>query len=279
MEGPKALFSITSILNVNQLYSESMGLILRNFAKTVGFTALTAILFTLIIVLSPVGLFVDNVYSVFEYDFSFFSLFNFTAVPWLIVLLICMATVTVMRVSLVVKKQLSNEKPMGLKIQLSVLFGFLLTITLSTFLIATNVFFLMLAGFIILPLLLLMVSISLLQSESLIGAIRLAPQYLKNNWLKFFLISLLLYASVAGLMGVLNFGIGYSIKESLLLTITDNLRTQIILEFSLKVFISIFCFQLLLTLITVAMGHLFFTLKETNTADNLFNRIRSIKVA
>ena len=131
---------------------------------------------------------------------------------------------------------------------------------------------------ILLPLLILMSTISAYENIRFFAAVTQTGGLLNKSWGKFILVSLFMFSFV-GLfyLAIQTWLVEFIIKSGLISTLTNDPEFTTILTEGFSAFISSFCFISYLIFTVSASGVLYFTLKETHTAKDLLSRIKNIK--
>jgi len=123
-----------------------------------------------------------------------------------------------------------------------------------------------------------MCSISANESISFFSAVSRTGRLLNGSWSKFiglslvfFFISWLFFISISAIFN------NFIIKDGILWALTDDEEIATLFTIGLSAFINSFCYLTYFALMATTYGVLYFTLKETYTAENLISRIATIK--
>ena len=133
-------------------------------------------------------------------------------------------------------------------------------------------------AFLLLPLMILMCSVSANENSSFFSAVGQAGRLLHKSWSKFIALSLvLLFISWLFFISFISVFNTFIIKDGLIWSLTADQEMATTITIALAAFLISFSFLTYLILMASSFGLLYFTLKETYTAENLMDRISRIK--
>ena len=274
----KSPFNPNKILNISQLSSETLRIYLKGFGFNFFIACAASILFAFAVATDSLDLF----FAQSEYYYTNYSLadyFNYSEATLLAIFSgLIFLFVLVLSTNQTKNKLLSlpkTQKGVTLKF---LLISVLLIVPIFIGLISINNGWFTFIAVLLLPLLLLICTISAYDNISFFGAVSLVGGLLNKSWLKFVSVSLF----SLGFVYIFFLAIQTSLVEFIIsagvigaLTNDPEFSQQLTLGFS--AFIISFSFLSYLILSACASGILYFTLKETHTAKDLLNRIHKIK--
>lgn len=280
-ESGRLQFEPNTILKMGPMISQTLALITQNFKKP--FWVLTTIVAIIIaaLIMAPDGTFFHRADFFNGLHFTPKIIFNFSEYPFQAVLVNVCLTFLCTYCFLLFRRIRLGEKSLFKTPRPAVIKAFILSTFICafiTFLVSFFNFFSILGAIVLLPLLTCMASISLFENGGLFTGIRFFRGFIQHSWGKFVVLSLVMFVFASALLllaVVIYFGLlGYVLNIS----ITDSIETQQLIQFGGQTFVACFGFFSYFVLSIAASSTIYFTLKETSTANNLFERIRNISI-
>ncbi|PJA06627.1 MAG: hypothetical protein COX70_09130 [Flavobacteriales bacterium CG_4_10_14_0_2_um_filter_32_8] len=273
-------FNPYDILSVNQLFSETLRLFFKNFSTYFLLVFGCSVFFVFPMVMDPLELFFIRDYYTTEY--TLVNYFNYSEFPLtgvlggILFLLILVSSILFTQHRL---KNTNNTKFSFKKTSFSnTLISCLMCVSIFVGLIVIGNGWVIFLAFLLLPLLVLMCCISVNENSSFFRAVGQIGRLLHKSWWKFIALSLLL--SVISMLSYTSFVsvfVKFIIRDGLIWSLTANQEMATTITIALAAFLISFSFLTYLILIASSSGVLYFTLKETYTAENLIDRISRIK--
>lgn len=274
----KTFFNPNKILSFGELFSESLRIFFKNIGRYGLFIVPCSAMFGVLVATDGIGLFFTSDYYYSNYSFS--DYFNFEELPVVGVSLGVMFVFFLVFSTLFTKHKLAQPgQPFRLKnspLGVSVLSCFL-CVSIFVGLIAIGNGWLTFLAFLLLPVLILVGSVSANENVSFFIAAGQASQLLNRSWMKFISLTLslafLVYLFFISVNTVLN---EFIVKTGLLWSITDDESIASSISLGISAFLVCFGFLSYLVLTSTSFCVLYYTLKESYTAKDLLSRIKNI---
>ena len=275
---PKIVFNPTEILGSGTIITETLRLFFKSFGFLGVLVVICSFVFTVVLSTDTLNLFILSD----SYSFALPQFFNYVDFPALAILSALCFVVVLVGGTLSIKKSLLQDKSMGSLFKspafLNTAYSAFLSIPIFVGLITIdNPWFFFLA-LLLFPLLSLMTTISAQQNVSFFKAINLVGGLLNKRWGLFLLISLfffglsfVLFLASSGALNVL------FIQNALVWMLTDDGEVAQKITIGISIFQLIFSFLTYISLTLTTNSILFYTLKESYTAESLITRINEIK--
>lgn len=274
----KIVFNSKEILNTGTIITETLRLFFKGFSFFGALIIVTSLLFTIILTTDKLNLFLLSD----TYYFAYPQFFNYLDFPALAILSALCFVVVLVGGHLHIKKQLLIEEEAYTFFKnpafTNTALAAFLSIPIFIGLIAIGSGWFILLAFLLFPLLILMTTISAHQNVSFFKAINLIGGLLNKRWglllvisFFFFAVSGLVYLASSGALNIL------FIQNAIVWMLTDDDLIAEKITVGISVFQLIFSFLLYIVLTLIANSVLFYTLKESYTAENLISRINQIK--
>lgn len=274
----KIEFNTTEILETTKIITETLRLLFTNFSFLGGLVCSLSLVLSILIATDPL-----NIFHVFEnYNFSIIKFFDYSEFPMLAVIsLICfIAIITFSFITF--KRFLIKEERKNIYFRSASFSNSLYAVMLSTplfisLLMIDNSFIKALA-FVLLPILIFMSAVATHENIFFLSAISLSGSLLYNKWLALFGISLVFFSigCLVYITGVYGLKLLF-VQDALVWMLTDDDLVAEKISMGLSVFQTAFSFLIYLVLSVISSSLLFYTLKESYTAEDLISRIGQIK--
>lgn len=274
--GSRTIFSTKKIFSADQLFAFCIGHLLR-FSKNAWLLLGLSILFALTITYSPEDVFTDAAAAELS-GFRFSSMFQLGSFIPMNLLVIALMSTILASTSLFHAKTYTPEEAIVKKnkfktILASIVVSILLYSTLSFATVGTTLLFPFLAA-----LLLQALAIGNLEKGSLISGSRTLFYYLRSNWGKFLLLNLILVILYACYSLVVNSFVLPLVAPTIAMLVTDELLVERQVNMLLSAAFGSFGFFSLLYFVNLGAHLLYFSLREANTAEHLFTRIKTVLI-
>ena len=274
----KTLFNPKKILSVGELFSESLRMFFKNLGAYALFLVPCSLVFSVLVASDEIGLFFTSDYYYNDYSFSDF--FNFAELPVAAVCLGIMFVFFLIFSTLLTRhKLIQPTQPFRLKnspLGVSAISYFLCVPVFVGLIVIGNGWFTFLA-FLLLPILILMGTISANENVNFFIAAGQTGRLLNRSWIKFVSLSLslafLVYLFFISISTVLN---EFIVKTGFLWSITDDENIASAISMGISAFLVSFSFLSYLMLMASSFCVLYHTLKESFTAKDLLFRIKNI---
>lgn len=274
---PNVVFDPNQVLETGTIITETLRLFFKSFSFVGVLTLSCSLLFALVLATDSLNLFIlDN-----TYNFAFIHFFNYIEFPALAILsTLCFVVILVLGLLFIKKQLLAKDSGAILKSPsfLNTAYASFLSIPIFVGLIAIDNGWFIFLAFLLFPLLILMTTISTHQNVSFFKAINLIGGLLNRRWgilllvsLFFFGLSTLLYLATMGALNVL------FLENALVWMLTDDDQIAQKISLGVAIFQLVFSFFTYLVLTLIASSVMYYTLKESYTAENLLGRIKAIK--
>lgn len=270
-----AIFDTKEIYGTGKLFSFALGYCVRYTKQASILLIGVALAFALIIGLFPAGTFMDPTLTEYS-SFSIPTMFDFENYASMAIPVSFACTTILFSTSIHFKRNYTSK--IELKEYLAILIGSLVVAMIIIGFTSISQWWSSIFTFILSPLLIFALSISNLEKGNLLIGPKLVFPYLRNNWGKFLGINLL-YAILVYSFYLMALRLVVPMLSPFISTLfTDNIETQsLIYLITNTVFVSSFPF-LVVFFMTVSNHYMFFTFRESNTAENLFERIKKLSV-
>jgi uncharacterized membrane protein SpoIIM required for sporulation len=275
-----SVFNPFEILSTNKIFSETLRIFFKNIGTYFLIAGCCSILFSIAVATDKLELFFVNDY--YYNDFTIVNYFNYSELPLISVLSGLSFLLILIFTILFTQHKLTNSSNNRFSFKdtpfNNTVFSCLLTIPIFIGLIAIgNGWFIFLA-FLLLPLLILMCSISANENIHFFAAVGQTGRLLNKSWAKLISLTLIFFILVwVFFISCRSVFDTFIIKEGLIWGLTDDEDIASTLSVAISSFIISFNFIVYLILMATSFGVLYFTLKETFTAENLIARISKIK--
>lgn len=271
-------FNSLGILSVGQLFSETLRVFFKNIGVYFLITFSASTVFALIVATDQLELFfIRNYYNL---GYSFADFFNYSELPLvgilsgILFLIILIFTILFTQQKLITPNNRFNIKNAAFN---NTIFSCLLCIPIFVGLITIGNGWFVFIAFLLLPLLILMCSISSNENISFFTSVSLTGGLLNKNWIKFISITLaFMFLSWIFFMASSTILDEFIVKTGIIWSLTDDEAFANNLSLGFSAFLVAFSFILYLILTASSFGVLYYTLKETYTAKDLLARIKNI---
>jgi len=271
-------FNPTEILSTGKIITQTLRLFFKSFNFFGILIAIVAFLFSIVIATDQLNFFYQND----SYLFSYQQFFDYEEFPFLALVSIIFFVMVLVVGSVFTQQQLTleNGKESFFK---SISFvktcsASLLSVPIYIGLVMIGNGWFTVLAFILLPLLVFIVSVTANQNTSFFKAVSLIGGLLHKRWGKligivavFLAIGLLFYLTMYYALNIL------LLENALIWMLTDDDDVASKISIGLSAFLVAFSFLLYLVLTIVSSSLLFYTLKESYSAENLIARINKIK--
>lgn len=269
-------FDSTEILSLGGLLTQTLRMFFKKFFFFGTLMAIVSLLFSLVISTDQLNLFYEDSLSFF----SFQQFFNYDKHPLLAVMNGLFFILIIVFSFGFLKKNLLVDSLQLKTSFLTPLLATSLSIPVFIGLVMIGNGWFMVLGFILLPFLIFIVSISTHQGTSFFAAVNLTGGLLHKRWVKligmsfvFFFVGFLFYFATAYASNIL------LIEDAFIWMLTDDSEVASKISTGISAFQIMFSFSLYLVLTVISSSLLFYTLKESYSADNLISRINKIKAS
>ncbi len=271
-------FNPNKILSIAELFSESLRVYFKSLGFYLTFVLPCSLLFAIIVATDEIGLFFEADYYYVSYTIA--DYFNYSALPAVAIISGLFFLFFFVFSTLFTKLKLTApEEKFSIKntsFSYSALSFFLCTPVFVGLIAIGNGWFVFLA-FLLLPLLILMSSVSSNENINFFAAAGKTSSLLNNNWFKFIALSLL----ISALLSLFFFSINaifdsLIVKTGIIWSLTDDDEIANSLSLGFSAFLISFSFLSYLILMSASSCVLYYTLKETHTAKDLLVRIKNI---
>lgn len=274
---PKSIFNEQDILKTDRLLSLSIGHLLKYMARVLLLLAIPTLLFALVVTYGPTELFLAPI-IISVGEFRALQFFTQQDPLYMATSVIAIMTLVLSFSSFALVKRYQPELESSLLDKIKTIFLSLVFSVFTYGMLSFGNFFSFIALCFFIPLLIQTLAISNYERGSLLKGASLVFVYLKSNWGKFIGLNLIfLTLAYAVLLITQNLAIEFAILPVFQL-LTDQLQVEQQLLFIASFLFSGISFFGLIYLYNVGAHLLFFTLKETNTAEHLFTRIKTVLI-
>ena len=276
---PSIVFNPTEILETKNIITETLRLFFKKFSKWGSLILALSFIFSIVIASDKYNLF--HAYE--TYGFKINNFLNYTEYPLLAGITGVGYILTLVCCFLFLKRTIIKEEKKRTFLRspslINSLYAVLLSIPLFIGLIMIDNWIFISLAFIFFPLLIFMSAVATNENIFFFNAISLSGSLLYKKWISFLAISIVFF-SIALLLYLTSF---YGLKllfvqDALVWMLTDDDVVAEKISLGLSVFQTSFSFLIFLVLSAISNSLLFFTLKESYTAENLISRIHQIKV-
>ncbi|MGB0431195.1 MAG: stage II sporulation protein M [Bacteroidia bacterium] len=266
-------FNSTQIYDVPNIFSFTLGYTLKNIKHSLTLILLIALAISLLICLAPIDLLSSSNSLQFGY-FQLANFFDYTNYPLMSFPILLSFWALLFFISKRFVKQQNAVKSRNFVMLLASLIIAVIIIgftSISTWWSTLIIFFLA-------PFLILVLAISNLDGNGILAGPKLIIPYLRSNFWKWMAINGLIFVLVYSF-----FFLSYRllipyVTPVISMFLTDNLETSKLITWGVNIFFVILHPLLFIYFYTVSMHFLFYSLKESNTAENLFARINKLIV-
>lgn len=271
-------FNSLGILSVGQLFSETLRVFFKNIGVYFLITFSASTVFALIVATDKLELFfIRNYYNL---GYSFDDFFNYSELPLVGVLSgILFLTILIFTILFTQQKLITPNNRFNIKNAAfnNTIVSCLMCIPIFVGLITIGNGWFVFMAFLLLPLLILMCSISSNENISFFTSVSLTGGLLNKNWIKFISTSLaFMFLSWVFFMASSTILDEFIVKTGIIWSLTDDEAFANSLSLGFSAFMVAFSFILYLILTASSFGVLYYTLKETYTAKDLLARIKNI---
>lgn len=275
---PVVKFNPSEIYPTVKIITGTFRIFLKNFIFFSRFLFVGSLLCSIIIVNNPVNMFRahDN------YSFNGLDFFNYSEYPFLGIFNAIVVTFFTIILLTFLKKKLTlytlDNLPQSnytLKSGVSIFLSF----SLCAFIIYTNVDFTFVTAQILFPILIFLICVSNYQNLSFYDSINYSISLIGQSWYKFtataiifISLSFIAYTTSIYCLRIL------FIQDAIVWVLTDDETVAENISLFLVVFQTFLSYFLYLTLSFISNSLLFFTLKESFTAEHLISKIKAIKI-
>ena len=270
----RAIFNPNQILTVVQLFSFSIGHMLKFMGRSISFLLAICVVIVALFFIFPQGTFYDPLTMRYA-NFGLSTIFDFESFWPMAFLVIPSLSIVLFSNSLFMVKLHSPNRERSTAHVYKTAFISVLASILFCGLMGTGNSLLITIGLFILPLLIQILAINNMEQGSLLAGPRLALSYMRSNWGKFLglngLFVVLAYCYALIVEGLFE----PYVPKVVTMLVTESLETeqQITMAMvSTAYFLGVFG---LVQVISVGAHLCYFTLKETNTASHLFSKIKT----
>jgi uncharacterized membrane protein SpoIIM required for sporulation len=270
-----AEFKTNEVYSTGKLFSFALGYCVK-YTKQASFLLIAvSFAFALIIGLFPAGTFMDP--SMTEYSsFSITTMFDFENYATIAIPVTFGVWAILFSTSIHFKRIYNNK--VELNAYFSMLVASLLIAVIIVAITSISTWWSTFLTFLISPILIFALSISNLEKGNLLIGPKLVFPYLRNNWGKFLALNLLFSILIYSFFIVTIRLVDPFVAPFLSTLLTDNIETQNLIYLATEAFFVCSFPFLIVFFMTVSNHYLYFTFRETNTAENLFERIKKLVV-
>lgn len=274
MASSRAVFDPTKILSVMQLFSFSIGHVLKFMGRSLAFVLAVCLVNMILFLVLPQGTFYDPLTMAYS-KLSMSSLFDYEDFWPMALLVIPSISIILISNSLFMVKLYAKHIDRGGAYIYKTVFISILVSVLFCGLTGTQNTLLEIVGVFILPLLVQIVAISNMEPGSLLNGPRLTLSYMRSNWGKFLGLNGLFYTLAYCYLLISEKVFEPIVPEVLTMMVTDNLETGQSIAFASSSVLTMLAVFGLVHLMSIGAHLFYFSLKETNTAGHLFSKIKT----
>lgn len=265
----------TEILSTMTVFSMAMGHILKHAGRVFPLLILISAIFAVILIYTPDNIFTSPdfleygrfyLWSMFDYDNNFYM-----SIPVIIMFSILLVGNALFTKSIYNKNTFNKTRHL---VKMAVLAT--ITSSIIAFLLALGTLLSTVIVLVLAPILIQVLAIINQESGSFMVGPKLIVPYLKSNWGKFSLVNLLFYVLAICILLVTNQLVLPLVSSTFTMFFTDSIERSIEISLLLKIIFNALIPFSLIYFFSLGANILFFTLKETNTADHLFSRIKKL---
>ncbi|OFY97647.1 MAG: hypothetical protein A3K10_13530 [Bacteroidetes bacterium RIFCSPLOWO2_12_FULL_31_6] len=272
-------FNPYDILSSNQLFSETLRLFFKNFSTYFLILFGCSVFFVFPMIMDPLEFFFIR--DDYTNDYALTNYFNYSEFPLtgvlggILFLIILVFSILFTQHRL---KNNNNKFSFNKNTFSNTLISCLLCVSIFVGLIIIGNGWFTFLAFLLLPLMVLVCSVSANENSSFFSAVGQTGRLLHKSWSKFIGLSLvLLLISWLFFISFITVFNTFIIKDGLIWSLTADQEMATTITIALAAFLISFSFLTYLILMASSFGALYFTLKETYTAENLIDRISRIK--
>lgn len=270
----RAVFDTHQILSVSQLFSFSIGHILRFSGRSISFLLALCIVNVVFFLFIPQGTFFDPL-TISYAHFDMAIMFEYEEFwPMALLVIPSISIVLVFNSLFMVKLHAPGRVQTRSQVYKTVLISVLASI-LFCGLVGTENSLLVMLGLFILPLLIQISAISNLEQGSLLDGPRMALSYMRSNWGKFLGLNGLFFVLAYCFLLIVDGLFVPFVPETITMLVTDTLETEQRITFAMVSSLNMLAVFGLIHMISIGAHLFYFTLKETNTAGSLFSKIKT----
>lgn len=257
------------------VFSMAMGHILKHAGRVFPLLILISAIFAVILIYTPDNIFTSPdlleygrfyLWSMFDYDNNFYM-----SIPVIIMFSILLVGNALFTKSIYNKNTFNKTRHL---VKMAVLAT--ITSSIIAFLLALGTLLSTVIVLVLAPILIQVLAIINQESGSFMVGPKLIVPYLKSNWSKFSLVNLLFYVLAICILLVTNQLVLPLVSSTFTMFFTDSIERSIEISLLLKIIFNALIPFSLIYFFSLGANILFFTLKETNTADHLFSRIKKL---
>ncbi|MFY0673285.1 MAG: stage II sporulation protein M [Bacteroidia bacterium] len=268
-----AIFNTKEIYGTGKLFSFSLGYCVLFTKQTLTLLFSVALAFSLIVSLFPAGTFIDPIIAEYA-GFYLGQMFDFENYGSMAIPVIFGVWAILFSTSMHFKRLYCNK--VDLKRYVSLLLASLVVALIIVLFTSISTWWSSIITFILSPLIIIALCISNLENKNMLTGPKLVFSYLRNNWGKFLAVNFL-FGILIWTFYIVSIQLVDPIVAPFIATlVTDNIETQQLVYLGTKVFfVSLVPFAQVF-FIAVSSHYMYFTFKESNTAENLFERIKKL---
>ncbi len=275
---PTIVFDPAEILDTTKILTETLRLYFKKFTTWGSITLGVSLLFSIVIASDN-----HNLFHAYEtYSFKINDFLNYINYPTLAAFTGTAFTITLICVFVFLKRTIIKEEKKKSFFKspslLNSIYAVLLSTPLFISLILLDNWVFTLTAFLIFPLLIFMSAVATNQNIFFFNAINLSGSLLYKKWFTFIGIALLFFSMAFVLYLTSFYGLNLLfVQDALVWMLTDDDVIAEKISLGLSVFQTTFSFLTFLVLTAISNSLLFYTLKESYSAENLISRIHQIK--
>lgn len=271
------VFDPSEIYSGAKIMTESFRLLFHHFVFFGRYIILFALLCAFLVAYNPLTLF----HLSENYSFTLSNFFDYNGFPFLALCSLLVFGITMTAFLGFLKKQLQSKEgvqPMrNEQISLKLIASIFLCLSVYKLIIFTDVDFAFAIAQILLPFLVFICCVSNFEDLNVLDALRRLPGLIAGSWSKFlssatvfFILSIIVYSTAMYGLKLL------FIQDALVWILTDDETVAEKISMGFLVFQSFLSFFLYLSLSIISNSLLYFTVKETQSAEHLIKKIKNI---
>ncbi|PBQ33814.1 hypothetical protein CNR22_19180 [Sphingobacteriaceae bacterium] len=273
------VFDPSEIYTGAKILTETFRLLFSYFAFFGRYILLFSLLCAFLVASNPL-----NLFHFFEdYSFAMTNFFDYDEFPFLGVASLLIFGITITASLIYLKNKLKPKEKDGsasqTQVSLKLVASVFLSLALYVFIIFTDIDFTFTLAQIFFPFIIFICCVSNYEDITVLEAIQRTPTLLAGSWSKFlssavvfFILSMILYSTAMYGLKLL------FIQDALVWILTDDETTAEKISMGLLAFQSFFSFLLYSSLSVISNSLLYFTVKETQSAEHLIKKIKTISL-
>ena len=276
--GSRAVFDTHQILGLGRIFSFSVGHLLKYAKRSISFLVIMSTVFALLVVLSPDDLFISE-FAITIQEFKLSNMFSLTEYWPMSVLVVLVMTIILSGNSIFMMRKYASEIEIDSRKYVNTISLSFLTAFLSYIVLSLKPGLTMFVFFFGCPFLVQALAIANLEGSSLLNGPRLILSYLRSNWGKFIGLNLIFLIFALCFLLVVRRLLLTVVVPTITMLLTDKVEVENQIVFGATAALISMSFFGLVYFYSVGAHLLFFTIRETNTASHLFNKIKKLLLA